>query len=226
MKTRCRLIAAISTLFVPALAEAQKANTFSNFEIRVIRPKFFQKSVRLEAGATLGAVMNSTFTYTYLPGLKASLHLTELIELFGEGAAGITINKADCTELGGKFNIEPIVDETEMLAGGGAAFTPIYGKYQRASGDVLYFDWFFSGGGGIANMKRRKQGCRTLLPNEQVSPPKPYTASQFNFGTGQRYFVSKNLSLNWGFRLFFITGFENSGISQSAVLTVGTGYFF
>lgn len=210
---------------VATAAEEQKGNQFGNFEIRVIRPKYFQKSVRFEIGANVSAVMNSSFTYTYLPSAKAGLHLTEWLEIFGEGAAGITINKSDCTELGSNFNIEPVVDEIGMLSGGGVALTPIYGKYQLSNGDVVYFDWFLSGGGGVAGMKNRKQGCKAVAQNEVVIQPKPYSPAQFNVGTGQRYFLSKNSALNWGLRLFFISGIDK-GMNQSVTLSVGAGYYF
>ena len=210
---------------VSAAAEDQKKNQFGNFEIRVIRPKYFQKSIRFEIGANVSAVMNSSFTYTYLPSAKAGLHLTEWLEVFGEGAAGITINKSDCTELGSKFNIEPVVDEIGMLAGGGINLTPIYGKYQLSNGEVIYFDWFLSGGGGVAGMKNRKQGCKPVAQNEVVIQPKAYSPAQFNVGTGQRYFLSKNSALNWGLRLFFIPGIEQ-GMNQSVTLSFGAGYYF
>jgi outer membrane beta-barrel protein len=200
-------------------------NQFGNFEIRVIRPKYFQKSVRLEIGANVGAVMNKSFTYTYLPAAKLGLHMTEWLELFGEGAAGITINKSDCTELGTKFNIEPIVDEVELLAGGGVALTPIYGKYQLSSGEVVYFDWFLTAGGGMANMKKREQGCKPPVKGDVVRQSTPYSKIHFNFGTGQRYFLNKTTALNWGLRFFMIPNTVDS-INENVTLSFGSSYYF
>lgn len=208
-----------------ALADEESKEKFSNFEIRVIRTKYFQKSGRFEIAANVGAVMNSSFTYTYLPTAKLGLHLLEWLELFGEGSAGITINKSSCTELGSKFNIEPIVDEIGNLVGGGVALTPIYGKYQLSAGDVIYFDWFIAGGGGVAAMRNRKQGCKPLSPNEQPVEPKEYNPTQFFAGTGQRYFLSKDAALNWGLRFFFIPGISG-GMNTSITLSAGAGYYF
>jgi len=205
--------------------EPEQQDQFGNFEIRVIRPKYFQKSVRLEIGANVGAVMNKSFTYTYLPAAKLGLHLTEWMELFGEGAAGITINKSDCTELGTKFNIEPIVDEVELLAGGGVALTPIYGKYQLASGEVVYFDWFLTGGAGIANMKKREQGCKPVLKTDEVRQPVPYSKIHFNFGTGQRFFLNKTTAVNWGIRFFMIPNIMGA-INENVTLSFGSSYYF
>jgi len=210
-----------ANVFADALS---KQGSFKNVEVRVIRRKFFQKSVRVELGANLGVIMNSSFTYTILPSAKLGVHLTEWLELYGEGTAGFTINKSDCTELGGRFNIEPVVDEVGLLAGGGVAITPVYGKYQLDSGDVIYFDWFFNGGAGMASMLNRKQGCKPLLPNEVVIQPVPYTKVGFNFGTGQRYFLNQTTSINWGLRLFLIPGF-NGGMNQSVTLSAGAGYY-
>jgi hypothetical protein len=229
MKTRTRILSVIGALIVQnpgiALAQDSAKNSFKNFEIRVIRSKYFQKSGRFEIGANIGAVMNSSFTYTFVPSAKLGLHVAEWLELFGEGSAGITVNKSSCTDLGSKFNIEPVVDEIGLLAGGGAAVTPIYGKYQLSSGDVIYFDWYLVGGGGIAAMTNRKQGCKPLGPNEQAVPPKPYSPSQFFAGTGQRYFMNKNSSVNWGLRFYFIPG-VNGGMNTSITLAAGAGYYF
>jgi outer membrane beta-barrel protein len=231
-------IAAV-VLALPCFAHAQKDQDakFTDVEIRVIRPKFFQKSVRVEMGASVAAVMNQAYTYTYMPSAKLGLHLLEWLELFGEGALGITINKSDCTDLGSKFAIEPVVQETENMFGGGAALTPIYGKYQLGSGDVIYFDWFLIGGGGIAGMRYREQGCKQREVDEPLKVPKPYSTVQFNFGTGQRFFLNKNVSLNWYLRDHIImvkvpadseeaVPSRAAGTLQSVTLSFGASYYF
>lgn len=205
---------------------ADESAQFQNVEIRVIRPKFFQKSLRFEFGASIAAVMNKSFTYTYLPTARLSVHFTEWLELFGEGAVGLTINKSDCTELGSKFSIEPVVDEFDKLFGGGIAVTPIYGKYQLGSGDVVYFDWFLIGGGGMANMNRREQGCKPRAADEPLKRPEPYSPVQFNFGTGQRFFLNKNSSVNWYVRDFVVGLPKNAGFNQNVTLSFGASYYF
>lgn len=222
-----KLIITALSLLMPSVSFAdalRKRGSFNDVEVRVIRRKFFQKSVRFELGANLGVIMNNSFTYSILPTAKLGLHMTEWLELYGEGTAGFTINKSDCTELGSKFNIEPVVDEVGLLAGGGVALTPIYGKYQLDSGDVIYFDWFLNAGGGLASMTNRKQGCKPLAPNETVIQPQPYSKVGFNFGTGQRYFLNQTTSVNWGLRLYFIPGFLG-GMNQSVTLSAGAGYY-
>ncbi|NBW80909.1 outer membrane beta-barrel domain-containing protein [bacterium] len=207
------------------LFAADEDAQFQSVEIRVIRPKFFQKSMRFELGASIAAVMNKSFTYTYLPTARVGMHFTEWLEVFGEGAIGLTINKSDCTELGSKFSIEPVVDEFDKLFGGGVAVTPIYGKYQLGSGDVVYFDWFLIGGGGMANMNQREQGCKPRAADEPLKQPTPYSPVQFNFGTGQRFFLNKNSAVNWYVRDFLVGGLKG-GLNQSVTLSFGASYYF
>lgn len=219
-----KLIAAAAALAQSSLCFAQNQDQqFTNVEIRVIRQKYFQKSVRVELGANLAAVMNKAYTYTYLPSAKLGLHMTEWLEIFGEGSVGITINKSDCTELGGKFSIEPIVDEFDNMIGGGVALTPIYGKYQIASGDVVYFDWFLIAGGGLANMKQREQGCKPR-GDEPEKVPTPYSPVQFNFGMGQRFFLNKSAALNWYLRDYVVAN-KAGALGQSVMLSFGASYY-
>lgn len=221
----CFLAAMVALLPAYARAQNQAGSKFNNVEIRVIRPKYFQKTVRVEIGASVAAVMNKSYTYTYLPSAKLGLHLAEWFELFGEGALGITINKSDCTDLGTKFSIEPVVDEIHQMFGGGVVLTPIYGKYQLGSGDVIYFDWFLIGGGGAAGMKQREQGCKPRAADEPLKIPVDYSPVQFSFGTGQRYFLNKNSALNWYLRDYFIGGLKG-GLNQSVTLSFGASYYF
>ena len=124
------LFAAMGMLLPSSICFAEQADAqFKDVEIRVIRPKYFQKSMRLEVGAGIGAVMNGSYTYTYLPSVRIGFHTTEWLEIFGEGSLGLTINKSDCIELGSKFSIEPVVREIQTIAEGGVTLTPIYGKY-------------------------------------------------------------------------------------------------
>lgn len=230
------LFAVMGMLLPSSICFAEQADAqFKDVEIRVIRPKYFQKSMRLEVGAGVGAVMNGSYTYTYLPSVRIGFHTTEWLEIFGEGSLGLTINKSDCIELGSKFSIEPVVREIQTIAEGGVTLTPIYGKYQVSSGDVIYFDWFLVAGGGMASMKKREQGCKPKLPDEPLKEALPYVSTEFNFGTGQRFFINKNTAITWFLRDYLIRGRvdpnnpvapeNDTNLYQSVTLTFGASYF-
>lgn len=174
------------------------AGQFEDVEVRVIRNKYFQKTMRVELGSSLNMVMNKSFVYTALVGGSLNFHITEQFGVFGEGGMGMTWNKSDCSTLGEQYRIEPLVDELENWFAGGLVYTPIYGKYQLSSGDVLYFDWFFFGSAGIASLTERKGTC---IPDAEVSSRPFAPAFHFSVATGQRYFLSKNTAFVWNVRL-------------------------
>jgi outer membrane beta-barrel protein len=197
----------IATLVVLLFASGAKAQEqFKDTEIRVIKNKAFQKSLRLEIGANGALIMNKSFVYTPMGGAQLGFHITESLGLFGEGMAATTFKDTDCEELGNKFQINPIIEDITFLAGGGVSYTPIYGKFQMESGEVLYFDTFFTLGGGIAGYKRDEAFCYkdvtqspSTTPDEDKAPEKG-NQLQINVGMGQRYFFGKHISYNWSLR--------------------------
>ena len=49
-----------------AYAQSDEDQRFENVEIRVVRPRFFNKRKRFELGTQFSAIMNETFIYTFL----------------------------------------------------------------------------------------------------------------------------------------------------------------
>lgn len=205
-------------------AAAQDDGQFKDYEIRVIRQKYFQKRFRVALGLNGGAIMNQSFIYTYQGGGDLSFHFTEWIGLFGEGQFGFTANKGDCDTLGKTFKIGPVVNQINWIAGGGVVLTPIYGKYQLSNGDVTYFDWFFTVGGGVANVLTTEKNC---LDNGKEDPPERQL-TQFNFGTGQRYFLTKNIAAIWQLRDIVTNDPDNkeSSLASNILLSLGIGFYF
>ncbi len=217
-------------LFLNSTSYANEA--FKDNEIRVIKNKSFQKKFRLEADLSVGAIMNKSFIYTYMGVMDLGFHVSESFSVFGQAGYGITLNKTDCTVLGTKFGIEPLVTVMNWTAGGGLGYTPIYGKYQLSSGDVIYYDWFFTASAGIANVTRRNRGC--VPANENKEPDPTGSLTVFGFTTGQRVFVDQHLSLNWNFRAIpNLPGqlADSKGIRSNiatevmTMLSLGIGYF-
>ena len=224
-RTTTRLMATLSTfsaLFVAGNGQAQ--GEFKDVEIRVIRNKYFQKSLRLELAGNFSAIMNKPFIYTYLGGGQVGFHLNEQFGIYAEGAYGFTLNKSDCKTLGEKFAIEPIVYLMDYYLSGSLAYTPIYGKYQLSNGDVTYFDWYLSAGAGIAGARPRQNSCNP----EESSPDQPTkSVPMFQVGTGQRYFIDKNTVFNWNLRYIGYSKSQlgDSGIEPNVLLSLGVSYF-
>jgi outer membrane beta-barrel protein len=201
-------------------AEGEKKDElFKDVEVRVIRQKYFQKSSRIELAASYNAVMNQPFIFTSLGSMQLGYHVNEQVGLFGEGGAGLTNKKADCELLGEKFRIEPLVRYIKNWYGGGVNYTPVYGKYQLSSGDVLYFDWYFGLEVGQAILTAGNIQCDPEATQEIENP----TVIQTTFSTGQRYFISKEAAAVWNIK--FMTVDPAGDYQSNILLSLGMSYF-
>lgn len=216
------------------------AEQFKEYEVRVIKNKFFQKRMRLELSGSTSAIMNKSFITTVLGGASLGFHFTESIGAYGEGHVGYTFKSSDCNTLGKSFRIEPLLDITNWWAGGGVAYTPIYGKYQMGSGRVVYFDWIFTLGGGLVDVLHKEHDTcvdpNDRLPNEAPDAGALNQRAQkihLNVGTGQKFYLNENLSLNWNLKVMAISPFFEDGFmgaingfrSPSILLMLGASYF-
>lgn len=194
-KTCCRVVLlCIGALFFTAHGWSK---TQEEYQINVIRPKFFVKKSRAELGADLTAVLNQTFTYTYLLSGAIIYHLTDSWGLGVTGAYGLTVNKEDRVVLKEKFGITVDIFTTEWIAEASVLWTPVYGKYQLSSGRLIYFDTYVSagiGGMGIAIESQKKN------QKEIESAKTPHSCLSFVIGAGQRFYLNKKTSLRWQIR--------------------------
>lgn len=183
---------------------ALNAQDFKEFEIRVIRPKFFMKRQRLELGAQFNAIMNQTFIYTYSLGGSLGFHFTDSIGFEVNGTYGLSVDKEDKSALKDNFDINTLIVRKKYDLTGSLMWTPIYGKYQLTSGRLIYFDTFISLGAGLVGAEWLYDHCpdpeefAQSDPNRDPAPPANTQAYLgFAAGIGQRYFLDKNLSLRW-----------------------------
>jgi outer membrane beta-barrel protein len=188
----------------PAL-QAQSDEEFENVEIRVIRPRYMTKRKRFELGTEFVAIMNQTFVYSFLGSGIINYHFTESIGLELTGAYGFSIDKEDKRILDSEFDIQTEILRTKDYLEAAIAWTPIYGKYQLASGRLVYFDTFVTLGGGLTGVEYTYDHC---IPPEKlpeamrasapaVPAPKTVHYPTVVGGLGQRFFVSKSTSFKW-----------------------------
>lgn len=230
-----------------ALAESGLGSQeqFKDVEIRVIRPKFFTKTNRLETGAQLSVVMNQSFIYTYLATGLLDYHFSEQWAAEGAFAMGFSIDKDDKRSLKSNFKIQTQILRTQYFMEGGALYTPVYGKYQLDSGKLIYLDMFFSAGVGMTGINYLYDHCpkTSEIPEDRrggiPDPPAPTTKAYPTFygGLGQRIFMDKKLSLRWDVRAHafgynvadsscdpeFAT--KASSTQTNITLQLGAGYF-
>ena len=204
-------------------AYAADQQRFDKFEIRVIRQKFFSKKKRLELGAQGLVIMNQTFVYTYMASGLLAFHFTEEFGLEANGAYGFSSDKQDKKTLNSTYKIKTVVLRTEYQFEGALLWTPVYGKYQLASGRLIYFDTFLAAGAGMTGVRYKYDHCPTwdeLSPDAQAvqsdwkDPPAPAikTYPSWMLGLGQRFFLDRNSSIKWDIRY---RGFRPSAIARN-----------
>lgn len=232
----CFAISIFSHFSQLALAEEQ----FDKFDIRVIRPKYFSKTGRLETGAQMSVVMNQSFIYTYLATGILNYHFSETFAAEGAFAYGFSVDKDDKKALDTNFKIKTQILRTEYFMEGGLVYTPVYGKYQLSSGRVVYLDTFLAAGGGMTGVRYLYDHCPTSSDNAGVvDPPAPTTKGYptFYFGGGQRIFLDKKTSLRWDVRAHYFsystadgacdptTAPKESKGQTNITMQLGAGYF-
>ncbi len=182
---------------------------FRDTEIRVIRPRYFNKSNRFELGVGLTTVMNESFIYTFMATGLAAYHFNEEFALEGSFAYGLSLDRSDKRVLFDEFDIKTQIFRTKTIAELGLQWTPIYGKWQLASGRLIYFDTFLVGGFGQTGVDWKYDDFCVPPDPAAVADSKDKTIPTnvvksyptFFGGGGQRYFVSRTLSYKWDIRI-------------------------
>ena len=224
-------------MIVTLVASRAEANDdrFSGYEIRVIRPRFMTKTNRVELGGQLVSIMNNSFIYTFLASGLLDYHFSEAWAIEINGAYGGSLDKQDKQLLQSDFGINTNILRTKYIAAGGLLWTPIYGKTQLPSGEVIYFDTFLTAEAGLTGIEYLYEQCTA---KDTVKPPaavKGYPGMIIGFG--QKYFVNEDTAVRWDVRdnLFLAQvgdGSCNPGVSagtdmkQNATLQIGMSTFF
>jgi outer membrane beta-barrel protein len=235
------LVVVLSAIFLSRTGSAE--DQFDKYEIRVIRPKYFAKSGRLETGAQMSVIMNQSFIYTYLATGLLDYHFSETLALEGAFAFGFSIDKDDKKALDSNYKIKTEILRTQYFSEGGLLYTPIYGKYQLESGRLIYLDLFVSGGVGMTGINYLFDHCPKTsdVPtgSSVVAPPAAKTVSYPTafLGIGQRVFLDKKVSLRWDLRGHFFSvnradgacdpaaAQNGSALQTNVTMQLGAGYF-
>lgn len=245
MKRLIILLVIFAGIIHPIPAFSQE--NFDDVEIRVVRPRYFSKAGRFELGAEITTVMNETFIYTLMATGLGAFHFNESFALEGSFSFGESLDKEDKRVLFDDFKIKTQIFRTQFNAELALQWTPIYGKWQLASGRLIYFDTYFQAGAGNTGINwRYSDFCDAPDPNTDANPlpaDTTKTYSGFVLGAGQRYFVSKKQAykLDFRFHRFFYSTldaecdpiavrdtnqFDDNASHDTLTLHFGTSFFF
>lgn len=231
---------------MPETLRADEAERFKNTEIRVIRPRYFNKAKRFELGAAINAIMNESFIYTFMAAGNATFHLNEDWAIEATLAYGLNLDREDKRVLFDEFDIKTQIFRTQYQAELALQWTPVYGKWQLPSGKLVYFDTFLTAGFGQTGVEWRYDDfCEA--PTGVDAEPLPTNATKgyptFMVGAGQRYFVSKTQAYRFDIKAHRFLyneidgecspikaqasgGFQSSAPHDVITLTLGISRFF
>lgn len=176
--------------------DENKTKRFEDFEIRVIRPRYFTKSSRFEISGQGASITNQTFVYTYMLSGILTFHFSEYLALESSASYGFSVDKYDKKKLTSDFDITTSILRTSSILSAGLTWTPVYGKYQMASGKLIYFDTFLTAFGGMNGIDYQFDHCVSTATNPSPSP-KTVQYPTFGFGLGQRFYLSRSSSFRW-----------------------------
>ncbi len=212
-KTRW-ILALVALSILASSVYAEEEELFKEFEIRVIRPRYFIKRHRFELGIQAAAIVNQTFYYTYLATAIVGFHFSEQFSLELLGAYGYSQAKEDQAILQDDFDIKTEYTPTQLFYGASFLWTPMYGKYQLRNGRLIYFDTFLSAGGGMIGILEKYDYCQANQERSSQVVSYPY----FEFGIGQRFFISRDDSIRWDIKspMYFSNTADSSCVAGSA----------
>lgn len=219
---------------------------FKTVEVRVIRPRYFNKRKRIELGAQFNGVMNEAFIYTFLASGLAAYHFTETFAVEAYASLGYNFEKEDKRILFDEFKIKTKIFQTFYALGADIQWTPIYGKWQFGSGRLIYFDTYATFGAGMTGINwAYKKFCTEpdLAKNANAAPLKSDQVKSYPTivaGVGQRYFVSKDTAFRWDIRNHALmyekadaecssdptVGESGGGVHNNITLQLGASKFF
>lgn len=199
------LAVVLAFLFEGTQATAELGR-FDGYEIRTIRPRYMAKRGRLELGGQGMLIMNQSFIYTLMASGILDYHFSEMFALELGASYGFSIDKEDKRILEQEFDINTQILRTQYIFNGGLLWTPIYGKTQLPSGQVIYFDSFLTAQAGMTGIEYTYEQCSVPDDPEAAKKADPKPAAQTKsyptvvLGFGQKYFVSKDFGLRWDVR--------------------------
>lgn len=190
--SRALAACAVVAFALNSASSATAEPRFSNYEIRVIRPRYVTKTGHLEIAGGLATIVNQTFVYTVLATGLLTWHFSEVMAAEVEGGYGKSIDRDDKRRLNDDFNIKTVVLRPESLGNARVVWTPSYGKFHLTASRIVYFDTSVAAGFGTTGVRYQYDHCdgarAAMVKQDQTVV----------LGLGQRYFVDQHSSIRVG----------------------------
>ena len=208
--------------------------------VAVIQKRYLPKTFRGEFNFSIGTIINHTFSYFGGISGKAGFFLREDhglgVEFFGPF---FPFAKPVKNEMIVEQNIIPYTVSTPQLYGGAYyKWSPIFGKFSVLNKKIIYFDIYFTLGGGVGRFVEdiTQDYVRSLLQKGKkfdsgIKLLKPYFFAG-NLAVGQVFALNQDLALQWELKwLYSIIQYEQYGQARREIpvnigFSIGMNYYF
>ncbi len=163
-------------------AETEGVYSRGDSRILAVRKRFFAKKRRHEFTIYSGIIPNDAFIRHATFGGQYTYHFSERLGLqLVNGAYAVSWQTEDYKRL---QQFQPVVNPTKSFGTVDLILTPVYGKMNFGSLNVLYFDLYVLGGAGLIQTQNK-------------------TFPTLDIGLGQRWYISKQSALRFEVRGYF-----------------------
>ena len=178
----------------------EEEKKLDDLEIRVVRPRFVDKARKFEFGVQFNTILNQDFVNIFMGSALFQYHIVHSFGVELGGSIGLVLKDTDYEILTDKlYKIDLKRVNPFFLGNLGFNWSPFYGKFQVFSGSLLYFDTFFSFGGGVTGIQLPYDHC-LISDEEKTLLPQTYIAWSGRVGLGQHFFINQNHAIRWDFK--------------------------
>ncbi len=223
----------IKKLKVKGISDLKKLTPFES--VSIIQKRYLQKTFRGELNISLASIINNNFFY--LAG--GSAHLGFFVREdhgFGFEAYGM-YHKEKLVSLDLIKEPNKILPYNLVISQsyGGVYYkwSPVFGKFAVLNSNIIYFDIFFTLGGGVTKVTSPvTPKLRSALKDEGAIPaPVKDWLPTSSLGMGQVFALSKNFGLSWDLKWFMYPyqlsdSLEIYRFHSDLILTLGINYYF
>ena len=184
-------------------------------KIYVVQNRKFTKEMRLEVNLSYGVGLAQAYntTRTILP--RASFYINEHWGVSVFGGFNTNTTNDNYVNLKAVSSVIPTVRTVKSFTSGSVLWIPFYGKINIFN-QIFYLDWDFEVGLGtlLSDIDLNTRSNGTSVINES-------SFTEWHWGTGQRFFVTRNFSV----RFDYLTQYYTAPVALSGVITGTTsGY--
>ena len=202
--------------------------------VSIIQKRYLQKTFRGELSVSTSSIINNKFFYLFGGGGHLGFFLREDHGFGIEGYRMYHREKLVSLDLIQAPNhILPYALVISQLYGGGYyKWSPVFGKFSVLNKKIVYFDMFFTFGGGMTGIISGLNPKLKANLKQDMSIPTPLKrwVPTGSIGLGQIFAINKNFGFSWNLKWFFYA-YELQDQSFTLFhsdlnLTMGMNYYF